>query len=116
VVLNVTVTAPTSFGYVTVFGDGTTRPTASNLNFVAGQTVPNLVVAPVGVNGKVDLFNGSGGTIQLIADVAGYYLSGAPSVAGAFGSLAPSRLLDTRIGVGAPAVPVAAGGTVVDAA
>ena len=93
---------------MTVYGDGTTRPTASNLNFVAGQTVPNLVIAPVGANGKVALYNGSGGTVQLIADVSGYYLSGAPSVAGAFGSLPPTRLLDTRSGVGAPAAAVGA--------
>jgi hypothetical protein len=37
--------------------------------------VPNLVVAPVGSNGKVALFNGSGGSVQLIADVSGYFLS-----------------------------------------
>ncbi|NMM25399.1 MAG: hypothetical protein HHJ11_18335 [Phycicoccus sp.] len=112
VVLNVTVTAPTSAGFVTVYGDGSVLPTASNLNFVKGQTVPNLVIAPVGTNGKVDLYNGSGGTVQLIGDVSGYYLAGAPTVAGAFGSLAPARLLDTRTGVGAPKVAVAASGTV----
>ncbi|NMM23589.1 MAG: hypothetical protein HHJ11_08845, partial [Phycicoccus sp.] len=112
VVLNVTVTAPTAPGFVTVYADGKARPTASNLNFVKAQTVPNLVIAPVGTNGKVALFNGSGGTVQLIGDVSGYYLAGVPSVAGAFGSLAPARLLDTRSGVGAPKVAVAAHGTV----
>jgi hypothetical protein len=112
VVLNVTVTAPTRAGYVTAYGDGTTRPEASNLNFLAGQTVPNLVIAPVGANGKVALYNGSPGTVQMIADVSGYYVAGSPAAAGAFGSLAPSRLLDTRSGVGAPTGVVAAGGTV----
>ncbi len=52
---------------------------ASNLNFLPGQTVPNLVVAPVGIDGSVDFFNGSPGSVQLIADVAGYALVG-PSV------------------------------------
>jgi hypothetical protein len=74
VVLNVTVTAPTKPGYLTVYGDGSARPGASNLNFVAGQTVPNLVIAAVGANGKVDLYNGSAGTVQRTADVSGYYL------------------------------------------
>src|SRR5665648_515727 len=78
VVLNVTVTAPTRAGYLTVYGDGFPRPTASNLNFIPAQTVPNLVIAPVGVGGKVDLYNGSTGTVQLIADVSGYYRSEAP--------------------------------------
>ena len=75
VVLNVTATAPTAPGYVTAYADGTTRPTASNLNFTKGQTVPNLVLAPVGANGKVALFNGSSGTVQLIADSSGYFRS-----------------------------------------
>ena len=110
VVLNVTVTSPSSFGYLTAYGDNTPRPTASNLNFIATQTVPNLVIAPVGDDGKVDFYNGSAGTVQIIADVAGYYLAGTPVGAGTFGSVAPSRLLDTRIGTGAPAAPLAAGG------
>ena len=80
VVLNVTVAAPTQAGYVTVYADGTTRPTASNLNFAKGQTVPNLVIAPVGANGKVDFYNYYGST-QLIADVSGYFVSGTPTVA-----------------------------------
>jgi alpha-tubulin suppressor-like RCC1 family protein len=111
VVLNVTVTQPTTAGFLTVYGDGY-RPEASNLNFLAGQTVPNLVIAPVAADGTISLFNGSTGGVQMIADVSGYFLAGAPMDAGAFGSLAPSRLLDTRIGVGAPKVAVAAGGTV----
>ncbi len=39
--------------------------------------------------------------MQLIGDVAGYYLSGTPTQAGTFVSLDPSRILDTRTGNGA---------------
>ncbi len=46
VVLNVTVTQRTAPGILIVYPDGVTRPNSSNLNFVAGQTVPNLVIAP----------------------------------------------------------------------
>jgi hypothetical protein len=73
-VFNLTVTAPQSFGFVTAYASGSARPNASNLNFAAGQTVPNLVSVPLGPDGKVALFNRSAGTSQLIADVAGYYL------------------------------------------
>ncbi|MGI8761621.1 MAG: carboxypeptidase regulatory-like domain-containing protein [Jatrophihabitantaceae bacterium] len=59
---------------MTVYAAGQSRPTASNLNFVQGQTVPNLVVAPVGAGGVVDLYNGSAGTVQLVADVSGYFV------------------------------------------
>jgi hypothetical protein len=112
VVLNVTVAEPTASGFVTVFGDGTTRPTSSNLNYVKGQVVPNLVIAPVGTDGNVDLYNGSPGTTQLVADVSGYFLAGTPTASGAFVSLAPARLLDTRSGLGAPTGAVAPSGTV----
>lgn len=45
---------------------------SSNLNFVAGQTVPNLVTVQVG-GGKVSFYRGSGGTVQVVADLAGFY-------------------------------------------
>jgi hypothetical protein len=107
VVLNVTVTAPTAAGYLTVFPAGATRPTASNLNFTRGQTVPNLVVVTLGTGGQVSLFNGSSGTTHVLADVAGYFTAGTTTPAGAFGALSPARLLDTRNGTGAPARAVA---------
>ncbi|WP_158714784.1 hypothetical protein [Streptomyces erythrochromogenes] len=71
VVLNVTATDPTTASHVSVYPDGTPRSSASNLNFTAGQTIPNLVVVPV-ANGKVSFYNNAG-SVDLIADVAGYY-------------------------------------------
>jgi hypothetical protein len=71
VVLNVTVTAPTAAGYLTVWADGATMPTTSNLDFSKGETIPNLVIVPVGADGKVDFFNSSG-NVQVVADVTGW--------------------------------------------
>ncbi|WP_222432054.1 hypothetical protein, partial [Leekyejoonella antrihumi] len=73
IVLNVTETAPTQAGYVTVYPDGITRPTASNLNFTKSLTAPNLVLVPVSSTGYIDLYNGSTGSVHLIADCFGYY-------------------------------------------
>jgi hypothetical protein len=78
VVLNVTVAGSSTSGFVTAYPGGTPWPVASNLNFAAGQIVPNLVVVPVGADGTVNLYNGSSAPIQLVADIAGYYLSGGP--------------------------------------
>jgi hypothetical protein len=72
VVLNVTVTGAEGNGFITVFPCGQPVPTASNLNFVAGDTVPNAVVVKVGVGGKVCLFAAESAT-HLIADVNGYF-------------------------------------------
>jgi hypothetical protein len=115
VVLNVTAAGPTANGFVTVWGDGASQPTTSNVNFVKGQTVPNLVIAPVGSNGKVDLYNGSAGTVQLIADISGYYLAGTPITDdGAYTALpTPARLLDTRNAIGAPKATVPGRGGVI---
>jgi alpha-tubulin suppressor-like RCC1 family protein len=106
VVMNLTVTGPVKAGYITAYPAGTTRPTASNLNFTAGRTVPNLVTVGLGTGGKagkVTLFNGSSGTVQLVADAAGYYLAGTGLKAGTFNAVQPTRILDTRVaGLGTP--------------
>jgi len=112
VILNVTVTGPEQPGFITAYADGTTKPLASNLNFVPNQTVPNLVIVPVGSNGIVDLFNGSAGQVDLVADVFGYMLGGTVVAAGSMQSLPPTRVLDTRVGNGAPTATVPAGGSV----
>ena len=110
VVLNVTVANPTGPGNATAYADLTTPPNTSNLNYVAGQTVPNLVIVPVGTDGKVDI--GVYRQTDLIADVFGYFVGGSPVEAGTFGALSPARLLDTRNGIGAAKAPVASGGHV----
>jgi alpha-tubulin suppressor-like RCC1 family protein len=110
VVLNVTVTDTVSSGFVTVFPGGAVRPSVSNLNFATAQTVANLVTVGVGANGNVSLFNGSSGSVDLLGDVSGYYVGGTVTDPGAFVSLSPKRILDTRKGVGAPVKAVKAGG------
>ncbi len=100
VVLNLTVTEPTRSGYLTAFPSGVPAPTASNLNFVAGQTIPNLAVVKLGADGSIGLLNGSPGATHVVADVAGYFPLLPDSTPGAFTSLAPGRLLDSRTGSG----------------
>ncbi len=48
-------------------------PSASNLNFKAGQTVPNLVMVPCQDGFGMSLYNDSTGTTDLIVDVYGYF-------------------------------------------
>ncbi|GAB4067053.1 hypothetical protein GCM10028777_21870 [Angustibacter speluncae] len=111
VVLNVTVVSPAAAGWVTVFPGGSAVPNTSNLNYAAGRTVPNAVVVPVGPDGSISLFTSA--TAHLLVDVSGYHVAGEPVLPGAFGSLAPSRLLDTRVGTGVPTTtPAGAGATV----
>jgi hypothetical protein len=105
VVLNTTVTDSSAASYLTVWPTGQARPLSSNINFLAGQTVPNLVTVKVGTNGDVNFFNAAG-NIDLIADVAGYYVDGSGSPGGTYVPLSPSRILDTRSN-GGPIGPAA---------
>lgn len=105
VVLNVTVTGPTAGGYLTVYPDGTPRPATSNLNFAAGQTVPNTVIVKVGADGYVDLANVAAGSTNLVTDVQGYYSRTGSS---GYVTTAPTQVLDTRAGK----TTIPSGGTV----
>lgn len=58
--------------FVTVFPTDVERPVASNLNAVAGQVVPNMVVARLGGDGAASIYNNSG-AVDLVADVMGYF-------------------------------------------
>jgi hypothetical protein len=110
VALNITAVGSTANGVVTAYPGGAVLPNASNLNYYTGQTVPNLTVVQVGSDGKVQLHNGSTGTVQLIADLEGCYSA---TLGGTFVPIAPTRQLDTRSGLGqnsATGIPVAANG------
>ena len=110
VVLNVTVTNTTAGSYLTVWPTGVAQPVVSNLNWTPGKTVANLVEVQVGPTGMVSIYNPLGST-DVIADVQGYVGDNTDSYtrAGLFNSLTPVRLLDTRTGVGGPAVRLAPG-------
>jgi hypothetical protein len=97
-VLNVTVTQASASGYLTVYPYGQPRPGASNLNFVAGRTRANLVAVPL-AGRKVDLYNASGGTVHLVADLAGFYGNAASGATATFVPIEPVRITDTRTGL-----------------
>ena len=73
--VNVTVTRPGSGGYLTVFPGGA-APGSSTLNFRAAQTRANNTVVSLDATGSVTVFGGmpaSGGTLDFILDVVGYF-------------------------------------------
>lgn len=98
VVMNVTSVDPTAVGYLTLFPAGAVRPTASNLNVRPGQApTPNLVTVSLSAAGALAVYNAAG-TVDVIADIAGYYTaeSGpAGAIPGPPGD--PDRLSDQQI-------------------
>lgn len=109
--LNVTVTDASAGGYLTVWPTGSPRPTVSNLNFLPGETVPNLVLASLGTDGTVSIYNGSTGTTHIVADVSAYVVAGDARAPGSTLAGRPSRVLDTRVGLGVARTRVPGGAT-----
>jgi hypothetical protein len=99
VALNVTVTEPDTASFVTVYPAGQQLPVVSNLNFVAGQTIPNQVTVGVGAGGQITVYNDAGFT-DVIVDIVGYYVNAAgPAGAGYAPSSGHTRVFDTRTGL-----------------
>ncbi|TDV37781.1 RCC1 domain-containing protein [Actinophytocola oryzae] len=96
VVFNLTGTEPTANTFLTVSPHGQARPAVSNLNLRVGETRANLVTVVVGAARVLDLYNNAGRT-HAIADLAGYYSTGAGS---RFLPVQPSRALSEHVGPG----------------
>ncbi|MBI5090680.1 MAG: DUF4394 domain-containing protein, partial [Actinobacteria bacterium] len=109
VLVNVAGTEAAAPGFVTVYASGTARPATSNLNLeMTGSTASNLAIVPVGADGSVTVFSQSG--THIIVDVAGWFgdATSKGGYSGLFVPVSPSRVLDTRSGLGAPtgALPI----------
>jgi len=109
-VINTTVTEPTASSYLTVYPSGESRPPTSNLNFGAGQTVPNLVTVKVGADGNVAIYNAAG-QVHIVLDVVGWY--GEETGGSRFNGVNPKRILSTRDGIGAPSAKIGANASLV---
>jgi hypothetical protein len=89
VVLNTTAANATADGFVTVYPCDVSRPDASNLNFQAGEAIPNLVITRVAADGTVCLYTNV--PADLVADVNGWLPTDELYV-----PMAPERVQDGR--------------------
>ncbi|MCU1391670.1 MAG: hypothetical protein JWM34_98 [Ilumatobacteraceae bacterium] len=90
-VVNLTATNPGAAGYLTAYPCGQQPPTASNLNFDAGQTIANAAFVKLGDGGTICVY--ANVATDAVLDVGGSFAPGA-----SFTPLAPARLLDSRAG------------------
>ena len=105
VTLNVTALNATTPTTVTAYPAHMARRFTSNVDVVPGRNVTTQVTVGVAPGGKVRLFNAKG-SINVIADLEGYFRTG--TGAGYAAYTRPARLVDTRTGVGAPRQQVSA--------
>jgi len=73
IVLNVTAVLPANAGYVTVWPTGAAQPLASSLNLNPGTTIPNTVIAKVGAQGQISIYNGGSGPVDIVVDTEGWF-------------------------------------------
>lgn len=88
--INLTAVTPSGPGHALVFPCGTTRPTASNLNYVAGRDIASGGIVSIGQDGKVCLYVHE--ETHVVLDVSGW-MPGST-----FDRLIPARIADTRPG------------------
>jgi uncharacterized delta-60 repeat protein len=86
--INLTATEPDDTGYITVYPCGT-RPLASNMNYVADQTVSTSVTTAVSPTGEICVY--SSAQTNLIADINSW-----SAINAGYAPLTPQRLVDTR--------------------
>ncbi|MFF2041552.1 hypothetical protein ACFVVX_14050 [Kitasatospora sp. NPDC058170] len=73
--LNVTATAPTADGHLTVYPAAAAQPNTSSLNFAAGQTVANSVTTATD-GGRIKIHNSNNGYTHVIVDFTGLFITG----------------------------------------
>jgi hypothetical protein len=93
--IDVTVSGAGKAGVLIAYAHGAPRPEVRSLSFAARQKVTTLIIARV-TDGKVNLYNASGGSLRLTADAVGYY----SSAGAAFQPVNARRVMDTRTGYG----------------
>jgi hypothetical protein len=90
VAANLAIVNPSSSGWATAYPCGQTRPNASNINFVAGQTIANLAITRLGANGALCVYTSA--AADIIVDTTSVTGNGVDATF-------PARLLETRRGL-----------------
>jgi hypothetical protein len=99
--MNLTATETESPGFLRLTPSGREPAETSNVNFFAGDTVPNLVICKLGADGRVTL-DSAGDGVHALGDVFGYFGEAGDRLR----AVPPSRLLDTRDGTGGEQAPL----------
>jgi hypothetical protein len=72
VIVNIAAVNPAGSGSIDV-GPSGSSPLLPSFTHPAGENVANLVVVPIGADGKIRIVNNSAATTHFIADITGYF-------------------------------------------
>jgi hypothetical protein len=101
--VNLAVTEPSTAGYVTVYPCDQPRPGTANINVDAGQTISNFAQVALSPSGELCVVSNI--ATHVVIDVLGTF--GASPTGWWYQTVNPTRLMDTREGLGAPTGPIA---------
>ncbi|MEJ3742271.1 choice-of-anchor D domain-containing protein [Actinomycetes bacterium KLBMP 9797] len=109
--VNVTAVSPAGYGYLTAWNGENEPPNASTLNFSRGMNVPNMAIVPTapcqyeGCEGlpSIGIFNGGQARTHVIVDIVGFFDDSSLANGLRFKPLKPTRIVDSRSGLGIPA-------------
>ena len=96
VIVNATSTQGSSGSYLTLSQSGKAVPWASNVNWKAKETSPNLAIVPIGADGKINVYNRLG-TTEVVLDIAGFVGSTGDSY---LRPIAATRAISTSSNIG----------------
>lgn len=111
VAVNITAVGPGGHGYLTAWDGGDYLPPTSTLNFSPGATVPNMAVVPTGYCHEewcsgypiIGIYNGSSAATHILVDIVGFYEYSRDDIGLRFTPMKPTRIVDSRSGLGIPA-------------
>lgn len=111
VAVNITAVGPAAAGYLS---SNVNPAAASTLNFIKGATVPNMAIVPVftcttlfagcASLPAVTVYNGSASPVNVLVDIVGVYDDGTLPGGSRFFPINPTRIVDTRSGLGTKAL------------
>ncbi|HSR25564.1 MAG TPA: hypothetical protein VLW53_18560, partial [Candidatus Eisenbacteria bacterium] len=106
-IVNVTAVGAQGPGYLRVYPAGTTPPATSTLNYATAAPIANRAVTRLS-SGRLTVGD-FGAATDFVIDVVGWYAPPATGGGSLYHALTPSRVLDTRTGLGAPQAALAGG-------
>jgi hypothetical protein len=108
--VNLTVLNPAGTGSISVFPSGTAWDTSATVSFTAGRTEQSMLTAQLGTDGAFTVRNNTGTAVQLVIDLAGYYIAGSPPAPGGYVPMTSRiRVFDSRRNMGPYTGPFTAG-------
>jgi len=108
VAINLTAFSDTGLGILEAYQTGITQPTDTTLTYDGGQIASLAADVSIGTGGTITINNSTNST-DIIGDISGYFTTDTSGQI--YHTTNPTRLVDTRIGIGGTTAAIAANGT-----